>query len=92
MWVVTFEKIKERVGCAPHLWIVGVFLFELVWGSFVCFLLFLIVQIKLICSQLGKVRVMLRTLVSQDFHKQTLLHDSTCCMGVGQDGETGKAS
>lgn len=67
-------------------------LFELVWGSFVCFLLFLIVQIELICSQLGKVRVMLSTSVSQDFHKQSPLRGSTCCMGVGQDGETGKAS
>lgn len=31
-----FEKRKERVGCSPHPWIVGV-LFEVVWFGVILF-------------------------------------------------------
>lgn len=66
LWLLHLKKEKRELDVLPMLGLLG-FLFELVWGY--CFLLFLIVQTDLICSQLWKTQVTMKTLASQDFHR-----------------------
>lgn len=96
LWLLRLKKEKRELDVLP---ILGLLFFCLDWfglGLF-CFLLFLIVQTELICSQLWKIQGTMKTSASQDFHQaisvvwQHLL--SVCGRGRGgQDGETGKAS
>lgn len=70
LWLhfVMFEQAKRESDVLPIPGLLGFVCVGLVWGLF-CFLLFLVVQTELICSQLWKVQGTMKTSASQNCHQ-----------------------
>lgn len=89
LWLLCLKKEKRELDVLPILGLLG---FCLKWfglGLF-CFLLFLIVQTELICSQLWKIQGTMKTSASQDFHQAISVVWQHPLWGGGQDGRNWK--
>lgn len=88
LWLFHLKKQRE-LDVSPSLDCWGLCLNWFGLGLF-CFLLFLIVQTELICSQLWKIQGMMKTSASQDFHQATCVAwQHPLCVG-GARGRMGK--
>lgn len=92
LWLrfVMFEQAKRESDVLP---IPGLLVLVCVGLGLFCFLLFLIVRTKLICSQLWKIQGTMKTSASLNCHQAIfVVWQHPLCVCVRQNGETGKAS
>lgn len=91
LWLLRLKKEESELDVLPILGLL-VFCLNCFGLGLFCFLLFLIVQTELICSQLWKIQGTMKASASQDFHQAiSVAWQHSLRVWWGQDGETGKA-